>query len=64
MKKRSSAKPVHLLWALSFMQTYTTEENMAALFGVVDEKVMLEWVWFYANEISEMSLRVTIFLRI
>ena len=38
--------PVHLLWALNFIQTYATEENMASLFGGVDEKNMRKWVWF------------------
>ena len=33
-----SPNPVHLLWALSFMQTYVIEENTASPFGRVDEK--------------------------
>ena len=56
-----SPSPAHLLWALSFMKTYATEENMASFFGGVDEKTMWKGVWFYANGISEMASKVVSF---
>ena len=56
-----SPNPVHLLWALSFMQTYATEEKTASLFGGVDGKLMQKWVQFYANDISEMASEMVSF---
>ena len=53
-----SQNPVQLLLALSFMQTYATEDNMASLFGGIDKKNMRKLVWFYANGISEMASKV------
>ena len=38
--KAISVKPVHLLWALNFLQVYAKEEVTAALFRSIDRKTL------------------------
>lgn len=49
------AKPVHLLWCLSFLKEYATEHNRRALFGA-DEKTMREWTWTFVKLLSNMNV--------
>ena len=51
-------KPVHLLWALLFLQTYSTESILASQAGGVDEKTLRKWVWFYAEGIARLTSKV------
>src|SRR5688500_2714584 len=48
------AHPVHLLWTLLFLKTYSTEQVLSQFIGV-DEKTYRKWVWFYLEGISKMS---------
>lgn len=49
-----SPKPVHLLWALLFLKTYSIEEVHAAEAGV-SERTFRKWAWFYAKGIARLD---------
>ena len=56
--KANAVKPVHLLWALNFLQVYSKEENTTALFGSIDCKTLRKWVWFFVNGVSSLAKQV------
>jgi hypothetical protein len=45
----------HLLWALLFLKTYTSEHVMHALTGA-DEKTVRKWVWIFVQLISDLHV--------
>jgi hypothetical protein len=45
----------HFLWSLSFLKSYKTEAEQAALFGV-DEKTYRKWVWLCIELISLLDV--------
>ena len=44
MLVKDACKPKHLLWALIFLKTYTTESSLAVAIGV-DEKTLQKWIF-------------------
>ena len=56
--KAISVKPVHLLWALNFLQVYAKEEVTAALFRSIDRKTLRKWVWFFVNGVASLAKKV------
>ena len=52
-----SYKPVHLLWALMFLNRYDTEEVHTSN-ADCDEKTFRNWVWFYVEGIAELEQHV------
>ena len=50
-----SGKPIHLLWALLFLKTYSTEHVHAA-FCQVDEKTFRKWAWIYIKLIEGLPI--------
>lgn len=49
--------PLHLLWTLNWMKSYSTEDIGAGIAGV-DEKTYREKVWFYLEGIARMDTTV------
>jgi len=47
-------KPVHLLWALYFLNRYETEEVAASTFGV-DEETYRKWYWKLVVAIAKLK---------
>ena len=54
MLVEDACKPKHLLWALIFLKTYTTESSLAVAIGV-DEKVLREWIFIIIYAISDLE---------
>ncbi|KAF0738930.1 hypothetical protein Ae201684_005301 [Aphanomyces euteiches] len=50
----SNTTPTHLLWALMFFNSYSTESEYHALTGA-DEKTFRKWCWTWVNMISELD---------
>jgi DDE superfamily endonuclease len=48
------AKPCHLLWALMFLKTYTTEVFLAST-AEVDEKAFRKWSWRFVEAIAKLA---------
>ena len=44
----------HLLWALIFLRTYTTESSLAVAIGV-DEKTLQQWIFIIIYAISDLE---------
>ena len=42
------------MMALHFLKSYSTETQLASLFGV-DEKTYRKWAWFYVISIRKLS---------
>jgi hypothetical protein len=55
--KDEKTKPEHLLWALKFMKTYATEENLAKEFGVT-RKTLRKWIWATIEGIAKCRKQV------
>ena len=51
----SERKSEHLLWAIMFLETYSTE-NVAALIVKVSEKTYRLWVWRVVIAISQLPI--------
>ena len=47
-------KPIHLLWALLFVQCYEVEERNAARCKC-DEKTFRKWSWYYLNALATLD---------
>lgn len=58
-----SPKPIHLLWALMFLQVYDTEERNAARCKC-DEKTFRKWAWWYAEAVADLDEYVVSLLRL
>ena len=56
MLVEDACKPKHLLWALMFLKTYTTESLLAVAIGV-DEKTLGKWIFIiiYSYAISDLE---------
>lgn len=48
------AAPKHLLWALLFMKTYANETILSSTLKV-DAKTARKWIWWAAEEISNLG---------
>jgi len=57
-KTHDVSRPVHLLWALLFLQTYATEPTLAAQVGGVDKKTFQKWAWFYLEGVANLASKV------
>lgn len=51
-------KPVHLLWALRLLKSYSTEADLAAEVGGKDEKTFRKWAWFYIEGVANLAEKV------
>ena len=51
----TGALPKHLMWALLFLRTYDTEERLASLCGVKQEKTLRRWVWSVLDALSDID---------
>ncbi len=47
--------PIHLLWALHFLQTYNTESMLSATVGGVHPDTFRKWSWHYIQGISYLA---------
>ena len=56
-QKFPAYKPKHLLWALNFLKTYSTEEQKIVL-GTETEKTMRQWIWRFIEAISILKYDV------
>ena len=54
MLVEDACKPKHLLWAIIFLKTYTTESSLAVAIGV-DEKTLLKWIFIFIYVISDLE---------
>lgn len=54
-KRDRGSKPIHLLWALLFLNKYDTEELHAAI-TEVDVKTFRKWSWTFINLISNLDV--------
>ena len=54
MLVEDACKPKHLLWAVIFLKTYTTESSLAVAIGV-DEKTLRKWIFIIINAISDLE---------
>jgi hypothetical protein len=54
LKQRSLPKHL-LLWTLSFLKTYGTEEVNCRLMGWPDPKTYREWVWYMLEQICRIK---------
>jgi hypothetical protein len=54
---QDGASPEHLLWALLFMKTYTTEPIMCSMVGV-SRKTLRKWVWWVVDQLSNLEDKV------
>ena len=54
MLVEDACKPQHLLWALIFLKTYTTESSLAVAIGV-DEKTLQQWIFIIIYAISDLE---------
>ena len=54
MLVKDACKPKHLLWALIFLKTYTTESSLAVAIGV-DEKTLQKWIFIIIYAISDLE---------
>ena len=52
MLVEDACKPKHLLWALIFLKTYTTESSLLVAIGV-DEKTLRKWIFIIIYAISD-----------
>ena len=57
VKELKSPNPIHLLWALLFVQCYDTEARNAALCKV-DEKTYRKWCWFYLEATADLDVEL------
>jgi len=48
-------KPIHLLWGLNFLKTYTTEAVRSLIFHA-DEKTLRKWQWAVVKCIASANL--------
>ena len=55
LKREYIRKPTHLLWALLFLKTYSTEPTLASRVGGVDEQTFRKWAWFYLEGITRLK---------
>ena len=56
MQRQNRCQSEHLLWALLFLKTYTTENLLSVVIGR-DKKTYRKWVWFILEGLSRMSLK-------
>jgi hypothetical protein len=54
---RRGAKPIHLLWVLMFLKSYETEASLS-MKAQVDEKTLRKWVWYFVQQIADLTPRV------
>ena len=61
-RTHSSAKPIHLLWALMFLKIYSTERVSRTIVGSsrnpTMEKTMRKWVRLFVRAISFLESEV------
>lgn len=57
---QSGSQPIHLLWALFFLKSYTTETVNSFIWRTT-EKTFRKWVWYFIDKISLLPA-VCIFL--
>ena len=50
-----NAKTRHLLWALLFMKTYTTDSVLCGIAGGVDPKTFRKWRTIFIKEIAKLA---------
>ena len=55
--KKRRPNPIHLLWALSFLKAYNTEDEHAADVGK-EAKTFRKWAWMYCEGIGSLVSRV------
>ena len=55
--KKRKLKPIHLLWALSFLKAYLKEEEHAADVGK-EPKTFRKWAWLYCEGIGSLVSRI------
>lgn len=55
LRSVSKPKPKHMLWALLFLKTYSTEPTLASRVGGVDEKTFRKWTWLYLEGIAGLA---------
>jgi hypothetical protein len=46
---------IHLLWTLTFLKLYCSEEIVSAICGC-DEKTLRKWVWKGIDALGELNL--------
>ena len=54
-KAPSGSVPVHLLWALLFLKSYSTEHVNSVIAGV-DEKTFRKWSWTFVGLLSDLKI--------
>ena len=54
MLVEDACKPKHLLWALIFLKTYSTESSLAVAIGA-DEKTLRKWIFIIIYAISDLE---------
>lgn len=48
-------KPIHLLWALTFLKVYSNEQSLVMMTGGATLKTFRKWVWIVLDEMSVAS---------
>lgn len=49
-----NCRPKHMLYALRFLKTYSTEDVSAVAEGC-DEKTFRKWVWYFVTAIGQLN---------
>ena len=49
------AEPKHMLWALSFMKVYSTEDVHCAIFGWPSVRTFRKWSWYFVKKIAALK---------
>ena len=56
----AKSQPVHFLWAIHYLKTYKTQENLAA-FCRCKEETAIKWCWHYIRAIKKLkALKVSL----
>ena len=54
-EKPRGSRPIHLLWALLFLNGYASETQNSSLAGV-DEKTFRKWAWSFVGLIANIGM--------
>ena len=54
---RKKASRIHMLYALTFLRRYNTEDVNVSVFGV-DEKTFRNWCWFFIEGLANLDKKI------
>jgi len=58
LRQTKRPQPKHMLWALLFLRSYSSEAHLCSMVGGVDAKTFRKWLWFYLGGIARLSSSV------